>query len=337
MEQSLLTIMIPTYSRKECALKNILMVDQYISNLKLDSIVDILVSDNNSLDNTYDYIKEHTKNINSKLYLYKQECHKRMDRNFHFCLSSANGKYGMFLSDDDYISQEYLQETIQCLSFGNEVTCIIGNYYYVDKSGNKCSNPFHAVAENKTYSKGHDAIKQNIHKLNQMTGIVVLRSGLIEAYDKAGVDSIYPQVFCANFNMLRGNTIHITKYPSQVTVGQKKHWNYGDDGLLDNIFNNIKSTYPKPEDGFHRLEAEISFLVPKHMWRICMYFDKDNPHYRPHHNYSKFLDSIQKSKNISLSCKFLIKFFFYLEFYKKHPIEQYFESPWGYWLILISI
>lgn len=93
--QPLVTIAIPTFNRPNLLLRALKSVfKQEYDNLE------IIVSDNNSLeDQTENILKPF---LNRKdLFFYKQKKNIGALPNFEFCLQKANGKYFMWLADDD--------------------------------------------------------------------------------------------------------------------------------------------------------------------------------------------------------------------------------------------
>ena len=65
-------------------------------------------------------------------------------------------------------------------------------------------------------------------------------NGLIPYYDTHAKESLYAQIFFLAYNLLRGESIHITETPLRNTVIPKKNWDYSIDNLFGEL---IKSIY----------------------------------------------------------------------------------------------
>jgi len=110
----LLSICIPTYNRApyiKVSLERILL---HIKDFA--GIVEILVSDNCSPDNTYEVINTLIKEGNPIKYNRNSE-NLGMDGNFSYCFTNATGKYVWVLGDDDYLVQGALKKIIDILKY----------------------------------------------------------------------------------------------------------------------------------------------------------------------------------------------------------------------------
>lgn len=112
----LLTISIPTYNRAnylDKCLKSIF--DQIESKTNL---VEILVSDNCSTDETNIVIKKYI-DYGCKIEYYRNDKNLGFDRNFASCFSKAKGKYVWVLGDDDIILFGHLNLILDLLEANN--------------------------------------------------------------------------------------------------------------------------------------------------------------------------------------------------------------------------
>lgn len=93
-EQPLLSICIPTYNRANILKESL---DAIILDDAFDSRVEIIISDNASLDNTQSVGKKYAKEYKNILYFRNSENLK--DENFYLALSHANGRYIRLFND----------------------------------------------------------------------------------------------------------------------------------------------------------------------------------------------------------------------------------------------
>lgn len=111
----LLTIAIPTYNRSEylalCLNQIYSQIDTYSSR------VEIIVSDNNSDDDTEEIIRRFNADKNIVIYI-KNTQNVGADRNVAQCFDLAKGKYVLILGDDDVLLDGSIKKIIELL--GNE-------------------------------------------------------------------------------------------------------------------------------------------------------------------------------------------------------------------------
>lgn len=109
MDEYLLTIAIPTYNR--CELLK-MTLDSIICQLPSE-IVEVIVCDNASQDNTQEMIQKYVDEYGIKYYRNK-EC-LGMDGNFLKCLERAEGKYIHLMSDDDILLEGALDTILRII------------------------------------------------------------------------------------------------------------------------------------------------------------------------------------------------------------------------------
>lgn len=101
MHSPLLTIAIPTYNRANYLGQNLEQLKSELSKIQ-EVLVEIIVSDNCSQDNT----KEIVDNFNKSGFLiqyFRNETNIGWGQNFLQCFNYANGKYVLLLGDDDLL------------------------------------------------------------------------------------------------------------------------------------------------------------------------------------------------------------------------------------------
>jgi len=117
MSQSLLTIAIPTFNRAtllDRCLNSIL--SQITDDIKND--IELIVSDNNSDDNTFGIVNKYLEKDASILYSKNSE-NVGADRNIAACFLKATGKYVWVISDDDLIRPGYFKFIFDLLRGNN--------------------------------------------------------------------------------------------------------------------------------------------------------------------------------------------------------------------------
>ena len=113
MEKYLLTIAIPTLNRAQMLKESIDKILKY-NNGKFE----VLISDNGSTDNTYELCKDYEEKYDFFHY-HKNEKNEGFDYNYRNCIKKSIGKYVFVLSDDDLISNSFIQNIFPILEKGD--------------------------------------------------------------------------------------------------------------------------------------------------------------------------------------------------------------------------
>lgn len=267
----ILSIIIPTYNRSNYLILNLQRLTDSIRRLRKFSEIEIVISNNHSIDNTDELIKEFIKsNPSFNISYYKQESNIGLEKNVLFVLDRAQGNYVMFLGDDDYISKEYLIEVLEKINLNTDTKVIIPSFIGVNTFGEKIHNSGRDLyLKNSFYKKGFNNCFNNSWRAHQMSGLVLSREGLYETYVDYNIKNIYPFIFFVAFNSLIGSTYHLTENPIHVTqVSQsEKDWNYGDDGLVNDVFDN----YSKLKINKIKITLLELFFIYNQSWRINNY------------------------------------------------------------------
>jgi len=267
----LLEILIPTFNRENILIRNIEKLIDYILKLNIIDKVGIIVSDNNSEDDTYNNISNLIKNYPElSINIYCQQSNIGGENNVVFLLSKADSEYVMFLGDDDFINADYLKEIVKYLTDDTQIACILPAYIAINSDGNPQGYKRDCELRTKIYTPGFSNCLTNSWRGHQLSGIVLKRSETYEEYIKRKVQNIYPFIFFVAFNCIHGKTVHLTDYPIHVTVipQNKKDWGYKDDGLVSEVFDNFKKLFTKQY--FKRFLLEINFLSIQY-WRYFNY------------------------------------------------------------------
>ena len=126
--QPLVTIGIPTYNRANSflplALNNAL--NQTYKN------IEIVVSDNNSSDNTESVVTSH---LDSRLKYFKHSKNIGPINNFNYCLEQAQGDYFSLLQDDDLIDPDFVESCIKASNNSFDVGIMRTGARVIDAEG----------------------------------------------------------------------------------------------------------------------------------------------------------------------------------------------------------
>jgi glycosyltransferase involved in cell wall biosynthesis len=120
MKKPLLSICIPTYNRSEYLYSNLLSI---FSQIKNPEIIEVLVSDNNSNDETISIVSKFLKYSN--FIFLRQEENIGPAKNFLSVVSQAKGEYCWIIGDDDFILQGRIESIIALISNNRNI-----NFFY---------------------------------------------------------------------------------------------------------------------------------------------------------------------------------------------------------------
>ncbi len=125
----LLTIAIPTYNRAP-------YLEQSLSHIcwqlkKNKSCVEILVSDNNSTDNSSEIVNKYISKGFTIKYIKNRE-NIGSDKNFLQCFIMANSKYVLILGDDDILLDGSIEKILDILEGGNYGIVHLSSYGFVN-------------------------------------------------------------------------------------------------------------------------------------------------------------------------------------------------------------
>lgn len=238
----LLTIVIPTYNRCEDVCKNVRFLDECITKYKLGEKIYVIVSDNHSDDGTYNALKELSRDLKNDISFRCQEKNIGGTFNSRSVLKDVITPYAMLLGDDDFLDEAYLDIVINYLENNKEISAIVPNFH--SNLSNNCRDN---IREDRFYAKGSQHLGL-MFKAHQMSGLVFRVDGVLDTLFAKHGENRYYQVFCVGFNMMRGTAVHITRNPMCVNDTNKKFWSYGNDGLWDDMFLNIRLLDLKNKD-----------------------------------------------------------------------------------------
>lgn len=268
----MLSICIPTYNRREKIEKNLKLLSNYIRNNNLYEKIEIIVSNNNSKDDTKDFLEnflEYNKDINLKIYNQFKEI--EMQKNLVFVVENSNENYIMWLSDDDYISEEYLLRVLEIIEENNDkiitiIPVLIGIKSEDEIDITKIKEKY--SAKDKVYEKGFKTALNHSLLAHNMSGLVFKRE-IIDVYNERNVNNMYPFIFFSTYSMLKGKFYHIKEIPIVGMIDVKKYWHYRKDGLINEVLDNFKKM--NELSYFERVIFEINFILTDR-WRYLQYY-----------------------------------------------------------------
>lgn len=260
-----LDILVPTFNRVEYLGRNLRMLDKQISSLKDKGIVRVIVSNNASDDNTAQVLEFLKCELSCELVTYNQSKNIGLEPNALFLLENSSAEFIMYLGDDDFIPDDYLNFIFETLENEPDVGCIIPGFSGLYPDG-KIKPARNASFEIKKYNKGFVSLIKISDYGHQLSGLVTKREGLYEAYTKDCENrNIYPFIFFVSYCIERQNAYYAPRYQVLVSQGNSKDWRYDDSGLLVDVLKNFKIIYPNSQ--LKRLLLSFAF-ASKQSWRL---------------------------------------------------------------------
>ncbi len=126
-DNPLLTVAIPTHNRAGYLRNNLTQLLGQVS--QFPGLVEVLVSDNASADDTAAVVAEYTGRGRSVRYL-RNSTNIGSDRNIAQCFDLARGRYVLILGDDDVLLDGAMEKILRVLSEGNHGGVFVRPYGY---------------------------------------------------------------------------------------------------------------------------------------------------------------------------------------------------------------
>lgn len=183
----LVSVGIPVYNEEKFILKTVKSVlNQDYPN------IEIIISDNNSDDNTYDIFSKFDFG-KRRIKIFKQISNIGPIANFEFVLKNAVGSYFMWLGGHDYIHPNYISKAIDIHKIYPNVSLVYFNHQFVDCQYNHISTPFLPSIDSGELSRINRSILvyRNLNYCTHIHGIwnISLRKELI-FNNTVGVDHL---------------------------------------------------------------------------------------------------------------------------------------------------
>lgn len=253
----MLSICIPTFNRGKRALNNVL----HILNTHYDEEIEIVVSDNGSVNNTkkdYDEIANHT---DARITYQRQPENLGLSMNVCKVSEMAHGKFILLVSDEDLI---YLDQLETILSLCREHNDDLG----VIRSSHVLQGKLNTIG---MYNKGSDAILAYMMTSNYISGLVfnrqLLESSNVLEYIKNNQDNgacyYYPHMIIELFVAQYGNILGLDKVLVQEGTAEKTEFE------TTNINENHLPSMPNYSTIENRLEQLQGFYNVVNSLEVC--------------------------------------------------------------------
>ncbi|MDS3859251.1 glycosyltransferase family 2 protein [Thermosynechococcaceae cyanobacterium BACA0444] len=300
----LLEILIPTFNREKFLIKNLDLLNSQISKLPNPTQVGVIISDNCSSDDTVKVVQEYIAKSSLKIRLLQQDCNRGLEINAVNALYAATAPWVMFLGDDDYLPDEYLEFIIEQVSTRRDLGCIIPGSSRLYSNGD--IKIAHGDKDKLTYLKpGFKSVLKISYFGHQLSGLTFLRDEtMIEKYTTSKYRNIQLFIYFIAFNINIKSSIYAEKYKILVSHFNHRHWNFDESGLLIDNYLNYLLLYQK--NIFKGILACIVF-TDKQKWRLRIGSIKKS---------FRSLNNILHSNRIPISLKgALVAYFIYASSY----------------------
>lgn len=261
-----LSILIPTYNRCFDLRRNMELLSSFINQDNLEKDVCVIVSDNASTDDTMEVVKPYLSSTFHVEYCRQNE-NVGYSKNLLFAMSKATTEWVMLLGDDDYLEPWYIEECLKQIDEHPDLGCIIPNYIDYNTETQQYGNLREENCKTEYYKAGFDACMKNAWRAHQLSGLCFRKENVVEEFQKRGMNNLYPQIYFVSYNALRYDVIHFGEKCLAVSgVPQsKKDWNYGNDGLVNDIFENFKNLGVSYRQRA-RIESHFLKVSPRYWW-----------------------------------------------------------------------
>lgn len=304
MSLPLLTIAIPTYNRASYLDINLSQLLLNINQLEDKSILEIIISNNASTDDT-DLIVNKYIEKGLKVNYYINESNIGPDGNFDSCLSLAKGKYFWIFGDDELLFNDALKKIIAILN-QNEVGCVYLSGIGYSESFD-LSKYDHIPNEKIEVITGLEYIKEINYYITFCTGNIFNRNYLSDNFDsKKYIGSNLNQVHWY-LNVLNNHTKHIVLKEKYFFIKSNNTGGYKLFQTFSTNFNKIlKENLDKKEVRFINnklineffpiyLSNSTNFKNEKVYWEL----------FKNYYGYKLFWTKIMKAKITEKSKKYL--------------------------------
>ncbi|WP_421238929.1 glycosyltransferase family 2 protein [Aeromonas enteropelogenes] len=194
----LLSICIPTYNRMSylerlvnCLAKQIAVIN------KEKNIVELIIIDNASEDNTEELCDALVKKFSSWLSYYRHEKNIGMDGNFESSFNLAKGNYFWMIGDDDLVCNDGVGVVVNFLNENNNISLVnLKSVFINDENKRKqlIERPIDAISNYKRYMTAYDFIDDVGILITFISGIVVNKKNVSitpELSEKCKGDNLY--------------------------------------------------------------------------------------------------------------------------------------------------
>jgi len=234
----LIDILIPTYNRAKDTIENLTILQEQIASGNLYNQVQVIISDNCSPDSTQEDIASFCTNKEEQLQIqyYKTTENIGLEPNAVNVLSKATSPYVIFLGDDDFLAEGYLEFCIEHIQNTENLGCIVPGLLSLFADGSEVDGR-PASFKFETYPAGYQTTWTHSHLGHQMSGVLCSRENLLEDYlanEKCRNPYLF-LYFVAN-RMMSYASIYAPGFKTKVNAFNLKDWGYNKVGLLDEVY-----------------------------------------------------------------------------------------------------
>lgn len=263
-----LSILIPTYNRCKDLEHNVATLTSFIADLPNPEDVCIIISDNASTDDTNSIITKLKEKALVNIQYLRQETNIGYSKNVCALMSVAQTDWVMLLGDDDYLEPWYIGECLKQIKEHPNLGCIIPNNIAYNPIMKKYGSTREPADDSILYfNAGYEACLHTSYLGHSLSGLCFRNTDVIKKYRANKMNNLYPQIYFVAYNALKFDVLHFMKVCLTVSdIPQtQKDWKYGDDGLINDIFENYKYLELTKKQRA-QLEAEFLQNDPRYEW-----------------------------------------------------------------------
>lgn len=237
----LIDILIPTFNRCVDLLRNLRFLTKQIEKNCLHEKVRLVISDNFSTDGTQEQVLRFisaTKDKDIAVIYSRNDRNLGLEKNVVRLLELASADFLLWIGDDDYLADGYLEFLLKSIEERPLLGCVIPGLASLHADGTVTKARIEEFWQ-RTIEPGFGGVLKFSHLAHQMSGLLVRRDGLLKEYAaKPEYRNPYLFIYFVASRMLRFESIYAPGFPTRVTVFNAKDWGYNSIGLLDEVFKN---------------------------------------------------------------------------------------------------
>lgn len=252
MNNILLTIAIPTYNRSAFLTRNLeylFLQKQYLEQ------VEIIVSDNASVDDTETVVEEFIKNGLVIKYI-KNEVNKGADFNIIQCYKEAKGIYILTMGDDDALLNGALQSIIEIIGKHDKIGSIFLNSVDIDNANNTKYEKINYF----TFNNIEEYLKNVTYFVTFISANIINREALENIDFDKWSDSLLVQVpVILNAIKIKGAS-NVVVYTEILAIQTENSGGYNIFKVFGQNFNNILQDVFSDDDMYRKIIINDLFI-----------------------------------------------------------------------------
>lgn len=158
-ENLLITVGLTTYNRLE-------MLKKALTSLRNQTYknIEIIIADNHSTDGTEEYCRECSAK-DSRIRYYRHDENIGLYKNGQFLLGQIRTKYALLVCDDDWVSENFVEEAVKVINKKRDFTSISSAVYLYDENYNIIDKGITDSILSNSYTKRMCAYANTINRL----------------------------------------------------------------------------------------------------------------------------------------------------------------------------